>query len=108
MDLLILLCDSMTGVCKASGLKQSMAFRLFAWFLVVFFCIDCQPCCTSFVLPVVVVQQQCMLLQQVGFTNCVPHCACAPQGGVFGYQGIILGLKEPISNVHIHKKKTAF
>ena len=34
MYLLISLCDSMTGVCKASGLKHSMAFRVFAWFLI--------------------------------------------------------------------------
>ena len=45
MYLLISLCDSMTGVCKAlKALRHSMAFCVLAWFLIVFSGRNCQPC----------------------------------------------------------------
>ena len=58
MYLLISLCDNMPSVCNVSGLKHSMALCVFAWFLIVFLCINCRPCCTSLVLA----QQRCVLV----------------------------------------------
>ena len=82
MHLVLSLCESIWGVCSSSVLTRSMAFCIFAWFLVV---VQCVNFLVHQVCRLLWVCSQCMILCGEKYSGKILGCCCMVQPLVPGY-----------------------